>query len=65
MPEVITEPGESEALSSLDRARCVRWGLRPEAQDPRGGREVRPSVTITLRKGEVMTVNNQKATNVH
>lgn len=65
LPEVITEARESEALSSLERARCVRWGVRPEAQDLRGGREVRLCIPVTLEKGEVMTVNSQKATNVH
>lgn len=65
MPEVITKARGSEAWSSLGRARYVRCGSRSEAKDPRGGREVRPCVTITLRKAEVMTVNSEKATNVH
>lgn len=65
MPEVITEARGSEAWSSLGRARCVRCGPRSEAKDPRGGREVRPCIRIPLRKGEVMTVNSEKATNVH
>ena len=62
VPEVITKARESEAVRSLDRARCVRWGVRPEAQDARGSREVRLCIPITLGKGEVMTVNSQ---NVH
>lgn len=65
MPEVITKARGSEAWSSLGRARYVRCGSRSEAKDPRGGGEVRPCVTITLRKAEVMTVNSEEATNVH